>query len=330
MQGDIDFVLLWVDGSDRDWHLEKSKYIPGYDADVSAVRYRDWDNLQYWFRGVEKYAPWVNRVHFVTCGHYPKWLNLSHPKLNFVKHSDYMLQEYLPTFNSNAIELSFHKIKNLSEKFVLFNDDMFIINKVKESDFFKNNLPCDLAILHNIAPMVPFSYNDFNNMYVINKHFKKRTVIKNNPLKWFNIVYGKDCFNNILLLPWKNFAGILSPHLPFPHLKKTFQEVWKIEGELLDKTSRSRFRSKEDVSHWLFRYWRLMKGEFHPAPRIGKKFGISGDEKNNALIYNAIKKQKYRVVCVNDEEENIDFESEKRKLKEAFEHIFPEKSSFEV
>jgi hypothetical protein len=327
---DIDFVLLWVDGSDKDWHLEKSKYVPGYNADASVLRYRDWDNLEYWFRGLEKYAPWVRKIHLITCGHCPKWLNLNHPKLNFVKHSDFIPSDCLPTFNSNTIVLNLHKIESLAEKFVLFNDDMFIINKIKESHFFKNDLPCDQAILHNIAPTVQFSYIDFNNMYIINKYFKKRTVIKNNLLKWFNIVYGKEGFNNILLLPWKNFSGIVSPHLPYPYLKKTFEEVWKAEKELLNKESKSKFRSKEGVNDWLFRYWRLMKGEFFPSLKIGKKFSISSNERSNVLIYNAIKKQKYKIVCINDEEENIDFELEKQKLKNAFEHIFPKKSSYEL
>jgi len=330
MQSDIDFVLLWVDGNDKNWHLEKSKYAPGYNADVSAVRYRDWDNLQYWFRGVEKYAPWVRKIHFITCGHYPEWLNLNHPKLNFVKHSDYIPSDYLPTFNSNAIELGIHRIEELSDKFVCFNDDMFVINKVGKSDFFKKDLPCDQVIMNCIIPLGVVSYTDFNNMHIVNKYFKKNTVIKNNLLKWYNLSYGLMNFNNIFFLPWKNFSRFISRHLPIPYLKKTYQEVWEAEEKLLDNTTKNKFRTKEDVSHWLFRYWRLMKGEFYPAPNLGKKVGISASDKHNALIYNAIKKQKYRVICVNDEEENIDFELEKRKLKEAFEYILPEKSSFEV
>ena len=72
----IDFIMIWVDGNDPEWQKEKRKYQPGDAADDREIRYRDWDNLQYWFRAVEKFAPWVNRIHFVTCGHLPKWLNL--------------------------------------------------------------------------------------------------------------------------------------------------------------------------------------------------------------------------------------------------------------
>ena len=57
----IDFVIAWVDGNDQKWKREKEWYARR-DAKQSLCdnreeRYRDWDNLQYWFRGVEKNAP---------------------------------------------------------------------------------------------------------------------------------------------------------------------------------------------------------------------------------------------------------------------------------
>jgi hypothetical protein len=328
MANDIDFVQLWVDGNDKNWLAEKSRF-SNNDCNNSAVRYRDWDNLQYWFRGIEKFAPWVRKVHLITCGHYPEWLNLNHPKLNFVKHSDYIPQDYLPTFNSNTIELNLHRLESLAEKFVLFNDDMFIINEVTKSVFFKADLPYDQAIMNCIPPTDPFNYIDFNNMFIINKYFKKKNILKNNLFKWHNPIYGMLGIKNILMLPWNNFAGMHNPHLPIPYLKKNFQEVWDIENQLLDKASQNRFRSKEDVSHWLFRYWRIMKGEFYPSRIFGKTLYLSDNAKNNASIYNIIKKQKFRMVCVNDSE-NIDFDMEKQRLKNALEHILPEKSNYEI
>ena len=107
------------------------------------VRYREWDTLRYWFRAVEKYAPWVNQVYFVTCGHVPKWLNMDAPKLHFVRHQDYIPEQYLPTFSSHPIELNLHRIEGLSEHFVYFNDDFYLTAPVQETDFFVNGLPCD-------------------------------------------------------------------------------------------------------------------------------------------------------------------------------------------
>ena len=100
----IDFVIPWVDGNDPAWQEERRKYKPDTGADASAARYRDMGILKYWFRAVEAYAPWVNRIHFITWGHLPEWMNTDHPKLHIVNHKDYIPAEYLPTFNANPIE----------------------------------------------------------------------------------------------------------------------------------------------------------------------------------------------------------------------------------
>ena len=86
----IDFVLPWVDGNDVEWQKDKAKYSGMKFSDESVARFRDWDNLQYIFRGIEKFTPWVNKVHFITYGHLPKWLNTENPKLNIVCHKDFI------------------------------------------------------------------------------------------------------------------------------------------------------------------------------------------------------------------------------------------------
>ena len=143
----IDFIVTWVDGNDPAWQKEKIKW-EGNDGKVSDAadgntecRYHENGLLKYWFRAVEKFAPWVNTVHFVTCGQRPEWLNEAHPKLHLVNHEDYIPKEYLPTFNSNAIELNFHRIEELSEQFVLFNDDVFLLRPVDPSFFFRDGQP---------------------------------------------------------------------------------------------------------------------------------------------------------------------------------------------
>ena len=112
MQDMIDFVVTWVNGSDESWIKERAKYLPQTkEQDLRGVqRYRDWDLMRYWFRGVEKYASWVHKIYFITCGQKPEWLNLDCPKLKLIKHSDYMPKDALPTFNSNAIEMRIHNI----------------------------------------------------------------------------------------------------------------------------------------------------------------------------------------------------------------------------
>ena len=153
MNEKIDFVVTWVDGSDPNWIAEKNKYFIGNDEDASTNRYKDWGLLKYWFRSVEKNAPWVNRVYFVTNGQKPDWLNIDCEKLVHVKHEDFMPQRYLPTFNANPIELNLHRIKGLSNRFIFFNDDMFILKRLKPSFFFNGALPRDEAVINPMIVM---------------------------------------------------------------------------------------------------------------------------------------------------------------------------------
>ena len=224
----IDFVVTWVDGGDPAWLEEKAKYDPKIsgamdeDWNNNAIRYRDWDVLKYWFRGVEKNAPWVNKIHFITWGHLPEWLDVDHPKLNIVKHSDFIPEEYLPTFNSNAIEMNMHRIEGLADKFVYFNDDMYLLRATKPTDFFKGGLPCETATLETVALELDVGHSEIHNMQVINKYFRKKEVLKKHWRKWFNPIYGVQLVKTFLLLPWERFTGMYEGHIASSYIKESF------------------------------------------------------------------------------------------------------------
>ena len=327
----IDYVVTWVDGNDPVWLEERSRYLPENDSSAGAnIRFRDWGLMRYWFRGVEKFAPWVNNVYFVTWGHCPEWLNTEHQKLKIIRHEDYIPEECLPTFNSNVIELFMHRIPGLSEQFVLFNDDTFITNYVRESDFFQKGLPCETVILgqtFGLSPEEVFHRTIFNNIAIINKYFSKYTVMRKYWKKFFHIKYGKELIRTVLLTPFSHFSGFLDTHLPASHLKSTFEEVWEKEATLLLECGGHRFRCKDDVTHWVMKNWRTCQGRFVPRSiSWGKSFYIG----NNPRMIDAIKKRKYKAICLNDSDPDLDFEKYQKELIEAFETILPEKSGFEL
>ena len=74
---------------------------------------------------------------FVTCGQKPDWLDETNPKLRLINHAAYIPSEYFPTFHSDTIELNLHRIPDLSERFVLFNDDMFLLRPSTPDQFFR-------------------------------------------------------------------------------------------------------------------------------------------------------------------------------------------------
>ena len=93
----------------------------------SPNRFRDNDCLRYSLRSVHRHAPWVERIHIVTAGERPGWLVPDHPSIRLVRHDEIFPGDgALPTFNSHAIEACLHRIDGVSERFLYFNDDLFL------------------------------------------------------------------------------------------------------------------------------------------------------------------------------------------------------------
>lgn len=323
MEDKIDIVIAWVDGNDPLWQAEFNIYAPKITEqdDASTVRYRDWDNLQYVFRGIESFAPWVDKIYFLTWGHTPKWLNTQHPKLKIVNHKDYMPAEYLPTFSSIPIELNMHRIEGLSEKFIYFNDDMFLISPISPSRFFRKDLPCDIARL---------SINPDANDAFINKRYSKRKAIKSNFFKWFNYRYKlDDLLKTLSLVGWSEFYGFKLPHVPQAFLKSNFEKLWDQEYETLHLSSSHKFRHRDDVSQWCVRAEQLASGGFAPHGNYDSLYRAACEEDIDELC-DYIKAQKGNMVCVCDNDHIRSFETMKDRVIEAFDFILPNKSGYEL
>lgn len=328
----IDFVVTWVDGADPKWQKEKEKYSNTPAGDKRDNRYRDWDLLKYWFRAVETYAPWVNKVHFVTCGQIPEWLNINNPKLHLVNHSDYIPEKYLPTFNSVTIELFLHKIPELAENFVYFNDDMFLNSPVKPEYFFKNNLPCDTAILSAITPSEGsdhFSHCLLSNTELLEKDYNIRSAIKKNIGKWINPKYGSEQIRTLLLLPWHNFTGVRMHHMPISYKKSTFEKIWKNHKDELEIAASDKFRNNFNLNHWIFRYDQLLSGNFQPQSQKQNSFFVLNGKKTIKEAVLAIQNPKVRMLCINDNVKDRDFLAAKKKITKAYNNKLLKKSSFE-
>lgn len=330
---DIDFVVLWVDGNDPEWRKEKNEQLTkiGYPTDNRNARYRDWDNMMYWFRGVEKFAPWVNKVHFVTYGHLPSWLNVNNPKLNIVNHKDFIPQKYLPSFNSSALEINIHRIDGLSDNFVYFNDDMFLINDVSKEDFFYHNKPVTFGcfvknISQNRMDEDPYFGMLAKNGQVISKIYSKYSAIFKHPFLFYNLKYGRHILSNIRTLFDDSYV-IDSTHLPQAFTKQSFETMWDKVPNIMEDTANSKFRNKTNVNQDLFKSQQVLSGNFYPQSRkSGTPLFFSDEE----FMKNTIENQTFKMCCVADDVSDDDFDSAVERLKGYFDKILSEKSQFEL
>jgi len=335
----IDFVLPWVDGSDPEWLKQKQKYYNAKpeitDGKANAdCRYRDYGLLRYWFRSIEKFTPWANKVFFITCGQKPEWLNESNPKLRLVDHRDYIPKEYLPTFQSNTIELNVFRIPDLSEHFVLFNDDLFMLHSVQPEYFFQNGLPvlpCDLGIpcwlgYNNASRVI------INNNGLIKNHLNVSRLIWKNWKKCFSIrsLGLRRAFKNLIAFAVNRhiIAGSFG-HLALPHLKSTLDEIWQRYPKILDITSQHKFREDDCVSHWLACAWNMVSGRFKPTTENKRGQAFYLNSKTLPGICEIIKNQSLPQISLSDPDDDDDPRGCFMEIGKALNSILPEKSSFE-
>lgn len=330
---DIDFVVTWVDMNDPEWKQSFAKakgLIDNSKNQYSEARFRDYGFLKYWFRGVEKFAPWVRNVYFVTCGQKPEWLDTSNPKLKLISHKDYIPERFLPTFNSSIIELYLHRIPGISDRFVYFNDDFYLTSPTPPTRFFaENGLPQDIAAFRFNSGMSLWSKLLENNIRIINERFDKKEILRRDRDKWFSPEYGSKSRLTRLLSAYGKFITLVVPHNAQPYLKSSFEEVWDYAGDKLLEVSAHQFRHESDYTQELFRTWQICRSWFEP-------YNTYKDTKMFPLMVKpwqavkAIREQKYKLVCINDSVHIRNYEKVMTELRDAFESILPEKSSFEL
>lgn len=160
----FDVVYTYVNNSSPS-HLNFTSSSNNYLHDSDPARFRDWNELLYSMRGVYQYGIcragaghiWpdnrsvscsdelngVVRNVYIVVAHKdqaPTWLLQDHPRVRIVTHHEMFPPEdhqYLPTFNSHAIEAALHRISGLSRFYVYFNNDMFWGRSVSWFDYFR-------------------------------------------------------------------------------------------------------------------------------------------------------------------------------------------------
>lgn len=222
----IDAVILWVDGNDENHRAKMLPYLEDktkINSEKFRTRFDQVNEIKFTINSILKYAPYIRKIHIITDNQTPDFLKDSkagtYNKVSIVDHKVIFkgYEEHLPTFNCRPIETCLFRIPDLAEHFIYFNDDFFLINDTKPSDFFKNGLP----ILR--GKWLKFDKDIFY------KKFKKPRVghksIQQNAAR----LAGHNKYYNF-------------KHTPHPLRKSTFETYFNDNEDVLVENIKHRFR----------------------------------------------------------------------------------------
>ena len=308
---EVDFVYLWVDGSDPEWQAKRNALI-GKTEEKSAVncegRYANNDELKYSLRSLEMYAPWIRKIFIVTDNQTPEWLDTSNPKIRIVDHKEILPPQSLPCFNSRLIEHFLCEIPGLSEHILYGNDDMFINKPVTPYDFFEKDG----------LPIIRFNRRPFRKLTL----FIKEKIMKK-PLS--NYVQAIKNTAELVEKKYGIYYGGKTHHNIDSYLKSNCQRVREIFKKEIEATLSNHVRNSKDVQRNIYSYVPLAEKQAH-LHYVSQKTSFRLHIQNESH-YNKLDKYNPLLFCMNDSEYAKD--SDRKRSAAYLEKRFPKKSEFE-
>ncbi|PCH78173.1 MAG: hypothetical protein COB98_01415 [Flavobacteriaceae bacterium] len=149
----VDAVITWVDSSDINWRIKINEHLEtkiDWDDKKESTRYNSINEIEITILSILKFATYIKNIYLITDNQEPSCFlelkekaQLKNVNLVLVDHKVIYkgYEQYLPTFNSQSIETMMYRIPTLSEHFVYFNDDFFLINETQKTDFFVDGVP---------------------------------------------------------------------------------------------------------------------------------------------------------------------------------------------
>ncbi len=238
----IDAVLTWVNGNDPKLKAERSNYITTEKEDrfediAGPERFIQSNEIRFAVASILRFAPYVKRIFIITDRQDPDmgdFLEKNFPQnqvpVIIVDHHSIFegYEQYLPVFNSLAVETMMWRIPDLSEEFIYMNDDFFFAAPSKKEDLFRDGkVVCYSDIFPSGAMKVLRAVR-------LRKNHHKRFTYKDSLLNGSEMI---GCGHFYYL-----------PHEPYPIFKSVLEEYFTAHPECIRRNVRHRFRDKEQFN----------------------------------------------------------------------------------
>ena len=273
----IDAVITWVDGSKPDYQRKLKEYLT--DNNTLKRQYFQANEINLCVASIVKYAPFIRRIFIVTDKQRPNLDSIKHlvtlDKVEIIDHEEIFRdnKDCLPTFNIRSIDALLFKIKNLSDKFIYFNDDMFLVKETSQEDWFINNK----AVLTGVWAK---TYNK-QVIKTISHRIKKFLNVRPS----FNAAQSRAA--NIVGFHDKYFK---SYHCGRPQIKSVIKNFYDINSERLTNQIKHKFRDGRQYMpyslcwHLLIKKNLYVESSTNKLVEINKSKNLSAKKLENILI----------------------------------------------
>jgi hypothetical protein len=291
----VDVVIAWVDGDDPKLAKKRNNFVKGTKITIGSgahsTRFASSNEIRYCLLSILRFAPFVRNIFIVTdeqdpdiyndvSKYFPEKLNL----IRIVDHKEIFegYESCLPVFNSISIANMIWRIKGLSENFVYFNDDTFLIRSIEPEAWFVNGRP----VIQGRWVPAPVPRIIWNSLRIsFNRHFLGKPDYE--PRASFHM----GQWNAAAMLGFK-FRYFTNSHTPHAVNRKLIEDYFSKNDSLLRKNISFRFRDHSQFTFIsLSNHLQLMDGNRYiagPAMAYLKPQGRATDyvDKKIALCEN--------------------------------------------
>ena len=293
---------------DPEWQREYQRH-HGDDA-TKNVRFRSWNTEELLVRCCMKYMPWLRRIHILLAreSQVREWMHRlkgEDGRLRIVFHRDIMPSEYLPCYSSPCFEMFLHRIPGLAEHFIYANDDMFPLSPLSPDDFFRpvsnDGTSAALRMWNRVMHCIGIYEPDYQPCQHV--HEKKYPANPN--------IFQKKCMYQQTMIGssfgWERKDVLLrTGHSFAPILKSTCEEVWRRHGEDITAHLSPLKRTDHSCNHYIYLLHQYFTGAYKDhTPREQ----YIGPATPSADIAGIIRNPTCGIVCLNDNEQIMNWES---------------------
>ena len=293
----IDFIFPYVTMNDPEWIEQYKKYCPKQDNRWNAwssgvERFRDTGLLKYMFRSIATNMPWINKMYMIVAyeSQVPKWVNRN--TVRVILHKDFIPEEHLPTFNSTTIEMFIPLIKDLSDKFIYSNDDVYITGPLSPNNFFKGSAP----IFH-----------------ITKRIFKDGAI--GDPIRKNAFLIATDRVNDEYIYD--------TQHICLPYVKSNMLRLYRNKCDKINKTC-SKFRESYNSNQYMYLYNQVFNSSYIDKPI--KSLSTIIDQRHLTKYRQNYKS--YKICCLNDSNNSTD--EDIRYVVKQLSNMFPRKCKYEI